>query len=300
MGTWYQTCQRGSLALVELRVGGEVPADMRVAVLKTSTLRVEQISFTGEAMPVLKGIAPIFMEDCELQAKEIFVFAGTTVMNGSCICTVISTGMKTEIGKIQKQLHEASLEESDTPLKKKLDEFGSRLTAIGLVCLVPWKRYVRFVMMRGSFVRVRATGLPTEAALKLLVEKMGVPGANARDKIQDMQLAANYMIDRSTVNLDYYSENHPAHKILADDTFSSIVSAVAEGRSIYNNMKAFIRVPVQLLWVNLVTDGSPATAFFNVSSIYCLFDLLAIWICDYNFVVSWLLGYGLLASTCWL
>lgn len=125
--------------IVELRVGDKVPADMRIAILKTSTLRVEQSSLTGEAMPILKGTNVIFMDECELQAKENMVFAGTTVVNGSCVCIVVSTGMKTEIGKIQKQIHEASMEESETPLKKKLDEFGNRLTtAIGIICLVVW------------------------------------------------------------------------------------------------------------------------------------------------------------------
>ncbi|XP_073269107.1 calcium-transporting ATPase, endoplasmic reticulum-type-like isoform X2 [Primulina huaijiensis] len=125
--------------IVELRVGDKVPADMRVAVLRTSTLRVEQSSLTGEAMPVMKGTNPIFLDDCELQAKENMVFAGTTVVNGSCICIVVNIGMCTEIGKIQTQIHEASLEENETPLKKKLDEFGNRLTiAIGLICLMVW------------------------------------------------------------------------------------------------------------------------------------------------------------------
>ena len=76
-----------------------------------------------------------------------------------------------------------------------------------------------------------------------------------------------------------------ASMVLLDDNFATIVGAIREGRIIYDNIRKFLRyllacnlgeivamavaaiygmpvplVPIQILWINLVTDGLPALA----------------------------------------
>ncbi|KAJ8751552.1 hypothetical protein K2173_016790 [Erythroxylum novogranatense] len=132
--------------IVELRVGDKVPADMRVISLVSSTLRLEQGSLTGESEAVSKTVKAV-PENSDIQGKKCMVFAGTTVVNGNCICLVTQTGMKTEIGKIHSQIHEASQSEEDTPLKKKLNEFGELLTMIiGVICAVVWLINVKYFL----------------------------------------------------------------------------------------------------------------------------------------------------------
>ncbi|KAG5253636.1 calcium-transporting ATPase 4, endoplasmic reticulum-type [Salix suchowensis] len=132
--------------IVELRVGDKVPADMRVLHLISSTLRVEQGSLTGESEAVSKTVKAV-AEDTDIQGKKCMVFAGTTVVNGNCICLVMETGMNTEIGKVHSQIHEAAQNEEDTPLKKKLNEFGEVLTMlIGIICAVVWLINVKYFL----------------------------------------------------------------------------------------------------------------------------------------------------------
>ncbi|KAJ1261332.1 hypothetical protein BS78_09G021400 [Paspalum vaginatum] len=134
--------------VVKLRVGDKVPADVRVAALLTSTLRAEQGSLTGETASVNKTARAVEGgDDADIQAKECMVFAGTTVVNGGAVCVVVATGAATEIGKIHAQIHEAAQEDHDTPLKKKLNEFGEALTKIiGLICALVWLINVKYFL----------------------------------------------------------------------------------------------------------------------------------------------------------
>ncbi len=164
-------------------------------------------------------------------------------------------GMLTEGGKVLTGAEIETMSEDD------LADIVDQVDAFARVSPQHKTKIVDAFKHRGHVVAMTGDGVNDAPALKRanIGIAMGITGTDVTKETADM--------------------------VLTDDNFASIVSAIEEGRVIYSNIRKFVfyliscnlgeilivfvsmlaglplpLLPIQLLWLNLVTDGAPALA----------------------------------------
>ncbi len=113
--------------VIILEAGDKIPADARL--FKIANLNVDESSLTGESIPVTKKLDSLSVDTYVADRKNM-VYSGTAVTYGRARAFVTSTGMRTEFGKIAKEVTTTTKEK--TPLEIRTESIGKWL---GVLCL---------------------------------------------------------------------------------------------------------------------------------------------------------------------
>ncbi|ACL04615.1 ATPase, P-type (transporting), HAD superfamily, subfamily IC [Desulfatibacillum aliphaticivorans] len=108
--------------IVLLQSGDKAPADMRL--IKSRELQVDESALTGESVPVQKA-ETVLDEDMVIGDRYNMAFSSTLVTYGAGQGVVVSTGDRTEIGRINELI--ASADILETPLTQKIHHFSNIL-----------------------------------------------------------------------------------------------------------------------------------------------------------------------------
>ncbi len=193
------------------------------------------------------------IHDCDTAGIRTVMITGDNVVTASAIAT--------ELGI----LHEGEMAITGTELEalteEELDDNITRYRVYARVTPADKIRIVKSWKKRGNIVAMTGDGINDAPALKAadIGCAMGITGTDVAKGAADMTLM--------------------------DDNFSTIVAAVREGRGIYDNIRKAVHfllscnlgeiltvfaamllwqqsplLPIQLLWINLVTDSLPALA----------------------------------------
>lgn len=132
--------------VVILDTGDYVPADLRLT--DAVNLKIQEAALTGESVPVDKMSETIKADKVGIGDRTNCAFSSSLVTYGRGKGIVVATGMNTEVGKIAKMLDD--VDESETPLKRRLSVLGKTLGAAALVICI-------LIFIVGKFVYSRDT-----------------------------------------------------------------------------------------------------------------------------------------------
>jgi Ca2+-transporting ATPase len=118
--------------ILQMETGNVVPADARL--LQAINLRIQEAALTGESEPIEKQTAALAAAELPLGDRRNMAYMGTVVTQGRGLALVVSTGMRTELGKIADLLQQAG--QTETPLQRRLDQLGKLLAGIGVAIAI--------------------------------------------------------------------------------------------------------------------------------------------------------------------
>ena len=117
--------------IVLLEAGDVVTADLRI--VQASNLQCDESVLTGESVPVAKQVDPV-APNSAIGDRKSMAFKGTAITQGAGEGIVTSTGMATELGRINHLVQTA--ESVASPLELRLDRLGHRLVWLTLALAV--------------------------------------------------------------------------------------------------------------------------------------------------------------------
>jgi len=159
--------------IVFLQSGDKVPADLRL--LRSKELQVDESALTGESVPVEKKTEPL-PSDTLLADRSNQAYSSTLVTYGTGVGIVIETGDRTEIGRINRLISEAT--DLETPLTRKIAKFSTFLMwfILGLAMLTFLAGWLRgespidtFIASVALAVAAIPEGLPVAVTITLAI-----------------------------------------------------------------------------------------------------------------------------------
>lgn len=146
--------------VVALEAGNILPADVRF--FETHQVKVDESALTGESQNVEKHPDEMVQTEYSLGDRINMGFKGTAITNGRALAYVVATGMNTELGRIAKMIQ---TEEIITPLQKRLDAFGKKLSVIilflcAVIFTIGWLRGETFLNMLILSISLAVAAIP--------------------------------------------------------------------------------------------------------------------------------------------
>jgi magnesium-transporting ATPase (P-type) len=169
--------------IVFLQSGDKVPADLRL--LKLRDLQIDESALTGESVPVEKNVDPLTAEVL-LADRANMAYSSTLVTYGTGVGLVVETGDRTEIGRINQLISEAT--ELETPLTRKIAHLSHLLMwfIVGLAALTFAAGWLRGENMIDTFIASIALavaaipeGLPVAVTITLAIGVSRMASRNA-------------------------------------------------------------------------------------------------------------------------